>query len=342
MSSLPEALSAHLNGQLGLTDLVSSLQQSRKELAEHQAEMATIIEDIPDFLVAAERDDWLASFTTLDQRLSTVEEKLQDRKLIESLANDLTQMMDDLALFAMSLREAGWSARGPSSHSGVNELLYFMEQWTDDPTDGRLEVLLMKLDVEFTRLEHQFETYQQLPEFCAVAMEELLPELQALLQTAAQIVDLEEEELEDLFTKLEEWAASFLAYDIDFLKKRYSRVPTQIPTVNLALNSQLLFLEEIVTGEFVDYAVELAVETLQASSETFRQQQTLSDVDAHVYDELLGNLLSGLEEIPELSDKGELQEAGKTLIDLTGRFIQAHSRAETETGSRLDYKSEAE
>jgi len=341
MSSLPEAIQAHLQGQLGLSELASSIQACRREIADHRNDIATIINDVPDFLVAVERDAWTRSFSKLDQQLARAEDKFQDRRFIESFADELTAMLEELNLCAMSLREAGWSARGPSSHAGINELLFLIEKWTEEPSEERLELIDTKLDVEFARLEYQFEAYQNLPEFCALAMEQLLPELQRLLQVATQIVDLDEAELEELFAQLEEWAANFLPYDLDYLVKRYSGVPTPIPSINFALNCQMLFLEGAINEDMVDHAIGGAVEILQSASETFLEKKTLNDVDTHIYNEILSSLLNGLEELPEVESQEELQEAGKILIDLTNQFIQKQSLGEAEAGSRLDFKSEA-
>jgi hypothetical protein len=330
-----------LSGQLGLAEFTSSLQDSRNELSAHREDISSMLSDVPDFLVAAERDAWLEIFSKIDLRLSKVEDKVRDREMLEDLARDLPQLMDELTQHSLSLRECAWAARGPTSHGGVNELLYLMERFVDSSTEEMLNLLHAKLEVEFVRFEHQASVYQDLPEFAALAMEELLPEFREILEAVARLEELEtEEELEQLFARLEDWGMNYSAYDIDFIGKRYSQVPTPIPSVNLALNSQLLYLDELVTEGMVEYAVGLALDVLQSGSETFLEEQTLSDVDAHAYDEILTKLMEGLETVPEIEDKDQLKERGGELVKLVDQFVSAQSRAETESGSRLDFKSE--
>lgn len=335
-----EALSEHLSGRLGLAEVLAALQASRKEMTAHQKDISSIIHGIPDFLIASERDDWTAVFSGLNQRLKEAEEKFRERPVLEQLAADLPEMQQQLAINSLMVREGGWAARGPSSHSGVNELMHLLEKLLDEQTDELFALMETKLEVELTRFEIQAERYQELPPFIAEAMEELLPEYKELLETVARIEELEDEELEELFSQLEEWGANFSAYDLDFIVKRYSPMPTALPAVNLALNCQLLLLEEFVAPEMVDYAVEQALDVLENGSQQFLAEQTLSAVDAHAFGEYLSGLLTGLEELPDIEDKDELKEAGGKLIELVGRFVETQSRAEEEGGSRLDFKTE--
>ena len=76
-----------------------------------------------------------------------------------------------------------------------------------------------------------------------------------------------------------------MLYDLAFLQKRYSQVPTQIPALNFALNCQMLYLDELINGDMVDYAIEFAAETIQTGSEKFLEEHSLSTLAKHTYDE---------------------------------------------------------
>lgn len=343
MSELVEALAAHLRGELGFDQLLASLQATRKELADHRKDVSSMLAGVPDFLVASERDDWTATFMTLEKMLKEAEEKFQEGTAVEELAGALPQLLEELRAHSLSVRESAWSARGPTSHAGVNEILFMMEQLLDEQTgtDELFEVFQAKLEIELTRFEAQAELYQELPEFLAVAMEELLPQYRDLLESAAALDELEDEQLEELFSQFEEWGANFSACDLDYLSKRYSRVPTPIPAVNRALNFQLLLVEGLVEVEMAEYAVEQAIEILNQGCDKFLQEQTtLSAVDAHAYGEFRASINTSLEALLDCEDGDALKALGGELIGQVGRLVEVQSRAETEGGTRLDFKSE--
>ena len=263
METIAEKIAAHLEGEWPLEELSKDLTQTREEMQAHRSDISGMLAEIPDFLVALEQENWLSVFTRIDDKLSKAEKDVQNRALLQELANELPAWSEELLVNSLTVREAAWAARGPSSHAGVNELLYLIEQYLDDPNEERLEILGMKLEAEAARFEYQAEAYQNLPEFAAAAMEQLLPEYRDLLEKVSQITELEEEETEVLFEELEQWANSYTLYDIEFLQKRYSRVPTLIPAVNFAMNCQMLYFDELVTEDMVDYSIEAAVETLE-------------------------------------------------------------------------------
>ena len=343
MEFLVEALRARVNNELGLDELMTELQSGLSHMETHRREIASMLEGVPDFMVAIERDDWASTASQLEGRLKKVLDDVRTPATVKSMSDDIAGLIDELHIKSLGLRESAWSARGPSSHPGVNELLYILDRLADTP-DEEMEMmgeyLSLKLDAEFARLEHQGGMYQELPEFLAQAMEELLPEYQEILTRVSSYQEMEEEEFEGLFEQLEAWGMSYSAFDLDFLSKRYSSVPTSLPCVNFALNCQLLYLDEVVTDDMVDYSVGQAVEIIQTGSDKFLEEQKLSDLDLHVYKEVLSDLVSALESIPEIEDKPELQEFGGELINLCNKFIGLQNRAETESGSRFDYKTD--
>ena len=47
-----------------------------------------------------------------------------------------------------------------------------------------------------------------------------------------------------------------------------------------------------------------------------------------------------LEGLPEVEDRDMLREEGGKLVQLTGKFVSLQGQSESESGSRLDYKTE--
>lgn len=340
MNSLVEILTAYQQGGVGLADLMTAVQAGRKEMAEHQKDISNLLKDVPDFLVSVERASWLAAFSEISRLLKEAEENVRDPDKVKALHENLPQLSEELTGHSLSLRECAWVARGPTVHGGVNELLYLLDQLEVDPTEERQAIVSAKLDVEFTRLENQAQMMEQIPPFMQAAMEELLPEYQRLLETASVFLELEEAEAEEFMAQLEDWGMNFGAYDIDFLMKRYSQMPTPIPSLNLALNAQLLYLDEMVVVEMVDYAASTAIETLQSAGEEFLKTPNLSDVVRHQYEELMEQMVELLEGIPEIEEREQLKEEGGRLVELVGRFVSLQSQNEKESGSRLDYKTD--
>ena len=317
-----------------------AVQASRQELAVHQQDISSLIKDVPDFMVSVERASWLAAFSELNRLLKEAEENVRDTSKVKALSDEFSKLSEQLIGHSLALRECAWAARGPSVHGGVNELLYLLDQLEVDPSEDNAARLQVKLDVEFTRLENQAQMLGELPEFMQLAMQELLPEYQQLLNMAGAFLEMEEEEAEEYMGQLEDWATAYGSYDLDFLMKRYSQMPTPIPSLNLALNSQLLYLDEVVVEEIVDHAVNTAIETLQSAGEEFLQRTGLTEVVRHQYQELMEQMTDLLEGLPEVEDRDMLREEGGKLVQLTGRFVSLQGESESESGSRLDYKTE--
>jgi hypothetical protein len=319
---------------------MTALQASRKEMLDHQADISELLNDVPDFMVSVERASWLDAFTELSRLLKEAEDNLRDASKVKALEAEFPKLSEELAAHSLALRECAWAARGPTVHGGVNELLYLLDQFEVEATEERFELLQAKLDIEFTRLESQAQMRGNLPEFMQTAMDELLPEYQKLLETASTFQNLEEEEAEELMVQLEEWGVTFGAYDLDFVMKRYSQMPTSIPSLNLALNCQLLFLDEVVVEDMVDYAVLNAVDTLHSAGEEFLKTPDLTEVIRHQYEELLEEMIDLLEGLPEIEARDTLREEGGKLVSLAGKFVAVQSQGEGESGSRLDFKTD--
>lgn len=342
METLGQQLAAHLVGRRTMAEISTDLSNFRKQLENHRADVYGMLTNVPDFMVDTERSGWLAAYSKLEDLFAKAEKDVRDQDALKALGDDYDELSEQLAFHSLAVREAAWAARGPTSHPGVNELLFLMESFLDDPTEEGLEMLAAKVEVEYHRLEHQGKSYQSLPEFAAHAMEELLPEYQGLLDRISQIQELSEEEQDALAQAFEEWAATYLQFDVDFLQRRYSKVPTIIPAVNFALNCQMLYLDGLLGEDMVDYAAQSAMDTIERGSELFLKEKSLSALDQHSYDDVIGKLIEEIQSLPELAEKDELKEVGGELVRLCQSLSELQSKSEDHGGSRLDYKSEVE
>ena len=340
MESLLTSLDAYLSEDLSLNELSSVLSQSLQEIDSHRSDIASMLSSIPDFLVSSERNQWQSAYNELEKTLSDAEKNLRDSDFLRATHQDIEKHWVELVSQSLCVREAAWAARGPSSHPGANEILHIIEQILEEPNEILYELLSARLEVEASRFEHQAESYQELPEFIALAMEELLPEFRDLLEQLFSVPDLASDEIEPLYLALEQWALKFSLYDLDFLTKRYSQVPTTIPTLNFALNCKMLHFDQLVNDEMVDHAAEFALETLQNASSAFLENQTLNAVDQDVFMERQKALSEEIEVIPEATSREELKELGEEIARLSEELISAQDAAETNSGSRLDFKSE--
>lgn len=339
MNSLSDVLAGYRQGGVGLEQLVGALQTAHQGLTEHQKDISGLLKDLPEYMVGVERASWLGVSSEIGRLLTEARENIRDPAKIEAL-QQLPKLFEELTGHSLALRECAWVARGPTVHGGVNELLHLLERLEVESDEESLALLRARLDVEYVRLENQYSMLEQLPEFMQHAMRELLPEYQQLLQAAESFLELEETEAEELLGQLEDWGAGFGSYDLDFAMKRYSQVPTPIPSLNLALNTQLLYLDEVVVPEMVDHAVTLALDTLESAGEEFLKTPNLSEVARHEYQELLDAMIELLEGLPEIEDRELLKVEGGKLVQLAGRFVSVQSHNEGDSGSRLDYKTE--
>lgn len=337
VSVLNNSLSAHLRGELGLADLSDAIRAALADLDAHFEDISSMLNGVPDFLIEIERTDWLKTLTGLQQRLKECGEDLQNQSQIRQLTEDYPREAGELELRAATLREATWSALGPSSHSGVNELLFMIDNYLEGKSNSE-ELLIAKCEFELERIQHQSAFLHQLPEFMAEAMYELLPELQdhlgGILSSPLEDLDWNIE-----VNKLEEWASHYSQNDLDFIAKRYSSVPTQIPGLNLALNCQRLFLEELISADLADYAVAQAAEVLTRSTTLFLEVAKLTENDRLTYQETTEELFKNLEVLAEVEDSETLMELGGGIIERANVLIELQKRSEESGGSRLDFKT---
>jgi hypothetical protein len=326
-----------LSARGGVQEIVDSLPGFKADLAGHIDDVSQMLTDVPEFLIRAERDRWRAALHRVNELLDEVEQGLPKGVVAPGLHLELPTLHQELLLGAVSVRYAAWAARGPSSHGGVNELLLILQCLEDGEAaeDDWKSCLVTELD----RLQHQAELLEHLPEPLAGPKGELLGELQSWLEVALADSEDDARDWPDMAEELEQWGLNYSLYDVDFLMKRYSDVPTEMPVVNFALNSQRLYLDELAAAEVVDFALAHAVEAVEASSAEFLDQKGLTDLDKQTYGEAVDELLDTLEGLPEMAELEQLRQIGGEVQALVGRLLKLHQSSEGEGGSRMDYKT---
>ena len=334
MASLVEQINAFLQNELSLEELVGAVELTQRELDQHRSQLESMLAGVPDSLVAPERDAWQASFGEVYDRLQSLQQNLSDRAALRQAALELPSLFEGLATEGARTQEAVWSALGPSSHPGANELLRLLER-LEDGDEQVEEPLLARLELEMERLDHQREALEELPEFAAEALGELLDEFSDWLQRCLSEPNDWGEMAEELF----DWSLVYASMDLDFLTRRYSGTPTALPDVNLALNCQRLWLEELVPQEVLDWAVEEGLASVSEGSQQFAEEHSLSDSQQHALNEVSEQLLGQLESLSDVDTIDALKEFGSAVSMLVERLVSIFRSAEGEAGGRLNYRS---
>jgi hypothetical protein len=340
VSFLIETMRARLAEQATLEELANVFEQSRTELAQHENESLAFLAGAPDELVSHERQSVQAAYAAYRELITEGERGIRDKAALQSVLERLEAGGQQLGLALAGLREIGWSARGPSSHPGANELLAILEGLAQEhQLEDAFEAALER---ELSRIEHQCERLSQLPDFVREAQEELLRTYQEWLSGVLEAPDDDPREWDDMIEQLEQWATDYSTFDLDYLLRRYSTVPTAIPCVNFALNCQRLDLEELIASDMVDYAIETALTTLKEGQERFLGSSQVTDVDRQRHAELVHEICAGLDDLPSADEVQALQDLGTRLSQSVGELIAIHRRAEAaQAGSRMDYKDES-
>lgn len=139
MHALNSSLEEYLNETSTLEDLLSTVRESLTSLKTHRDEIGNLLTGLPDFLVAKERDAWHQQQSELESLLIDAVDSLRGPEAAHTLASTLPQKFERLQLLALSVREAAWAARGPTSHSGINELIFLLEQNWEEPHETHEE-----------------------------------------------------------------------------------------------------------------------------------------------------------------------------------------------------------
>jgi hypothetical protein len=344
MAVLIEKLRGRIGGAVTLEEMAEVFQQTRDELSQHENEALAFLAGAPEELVAPERRQAQQAYLSYRELISDGEKAIRDGAALSSLLQRLEAAADELGLALARLREIGWTARGPSSHPGANELLALLQSLgrEEEREEALEEALDAALERELARVEHQAEALAGLPDFVREAQEESLSSYRDWLTGVLEAPEDDAREWEDMIEELEQWATDYSTFDLDYLLRRYSSVPTAIPAVNFALNCQRLELEELISEDMVDYAIEAALSTLKEGQQRFLGSETIGEVDRQRYEELMAQLLDGLDGLPEAEDLPALQKHGADLIGTVAELMAIHRRVEAElAGSRLDYKDQS-
>ena len=340
MSVLAEKMKGRISGQITLEDMAQTFVQAREELNQHENESLRFVAGAPEELVGPERHGAQAAYAAYRELIEEGERVIRDGAALGSVLERLQDSSEQLGLALARLREIGWSARGPSSHPGANEILALLEGLALGH-DELEEELDLALERELERADHQAESLGNLPDFVREAQEESLRSYKEWLSGVLEAPEDEAREWDQMIEELEQWAIDYATFDLDYLLRRYSAVPTAIPCVNFALNCQRLDLEELISEDMVDYAIDSALKTLKEGQERFLASSTLDAVERQRHQELVKEICAGLDALPEADEEKALQELGGTLIQSVGELMAIHRRAEAgQAGSRMDYRDE--
>lgn len=340
MSLLAEALAARISERNSLEELARVFEETLVEIGQHENLALQFVAGAPEELVAPERAAVQSAYQEYRDLIADGQEKIRDRSALETVLARHEKVSSNLGRAVVHLREIAWAAIGPSSHPGANELLSILEALAQG--DGMEERLEQVVEQELERVKHQAPMLDSLPDFAREPQEKSLAAYEEWLVGVLEAGDDDPREWDDMIEELEQWATEYSTYDLDFLVRRYSAVPTSIPAVNFALNCQMLELEELITGEMVDYAIDNAQKALQEGQERFFEGASLNDVDRDRHEELVEELCADLDELPEVEEAKDLQELGEGVIKKVAELVNLHGRTEGgQTGSRMDYRDGA-
>lgn len=340
MSQLAEALQARIAQRNSLEELAKVFEETLREIDTHEEESLSFLAGAPDDLVGPERQAVGHQYQAYRDLISDGQEKIRDQSALQQIAERLSTISQELGLALTRLREIGWAARGPSSHPGANELLAILDGLAQgEALEERFEQVV---EQELERIRHQAPVLDSLPDFAREPQEKSLLAYEQWMVGVLEAGDDDPREWDDMMEELEQWAADYSCYDLDFLIRRYSGVPTAIPAVNFALNCQMLELQELIAPEMVDYAIDSAQGSLREGQDSFLASASLNDVERARHEELVGELCDDLDELPEVEDAEELQQLGAEVIAKAAELVSLHRRTEGgQAGSRMDYRDGA-
>ena len=338
MSLLAQALKARIAEQNSLEELARVLEETLHEIASHEASSLAPLAGAPHDLVDPERSAVQKAYQAYRDLVTKSQEEIRDKGVLQLALGQLEGIQAELGLALAKLHEIGWAARGPSSHAGANELLAILEGLAaGEPLEERFEEVI---EQELERVRHQAPLLGHLPDFAREPQEKSITSYESWLVGVLEAGDDDPREWDDMIEELEEWATDYSSFDVDFLIRRYSGVPTAIPSLNFALNCQMLELEELVSADMVDYAIDGAQKALREGQERFFQGAALNDVERDRHEELVEELCADLDELPEVEDAAELQKLGGDVIGKAAELVAIHGRTEGgQSGSRMDSRS---
>ncbi len=334
-----EALKARIAERNSLEELARVFEETLVEISSHEQASLGFLAGAPDDLVGPERQAAQNAYHAYRELIRKGQESIRDRASLREVQESLESIAQELGLALAGLQEIGWAARGPSSHPGANELLALLEGLAEgNELEERFEQVV---EQELERVRHQAPFLDKLPDFARELQEKSLVVYEEWLVGVLEAGEDDAREWDDMIEELEQWATDYSSSDLDFLVRRYSGVPTAIPSVNFALNCQMLELEELISGDIVDYAIDSARKALREGQDQFFQGATLNDVDRDRHEELVEELCADLDELPEVEDAQDLQQFGGEIIAKVAELVSLHGRTEGgQAGSRMDYRDE--
>ena len=335
VSLLIDTLRARLANKATLDELAQVIEQSRSELSRHENESLTSLAGAPNELVDYERRGAQAAYQRYRDLLCEGQATLGDSAALTELIENLEIAGEELGLALDRVREVAWVARGPSTHPGANELLSLLQGLArGHDLKGSFEIALER---ELELAERQWEHLAELPEFVREAQEESLKLYQEWLRGVLAAPENGPQEWDAMTEELEQWAADYSSFDLDYLLRRYSAAPTAIPSLNFALNCQRLDLEELLPEEMVAYAISSAATALREEEERFLTAcSSLTSPERQRYRELTNLIRTALQELPRAREATVLAELGAALAPTINDLVAIHRRAESATVTPTD------
>lgn len=266
-----------------------------------------------------------AAYASYGRLIARGEEAIADQAALSEVLEELRLAGHKLGQARAGLREIGWAARGPSSHPGANEILALMAGLArQEPLEDALETVLER---ELDRVGLQLGDLGSLPDFIREPQQELLSELAEWLREMLQAPVDGTRDWEALGQELEQWASDYSSFDLDFMLRRYSAVPTAHPWVNFALNCRRLDLEELIPGEMVGYAIGRALATLAEEHESLQSEPRLNEADRQRHGEVTSEICRCLVGMPETDGLRELPRLAAWLGGAVTELIAIRRRA---------------
>ena len=328
MSLLIDTLRARLADLATLDELACVIEQSRCELSRHENESLGFLAGAPTEHVDYERRVAQAANRRYRDLLNKEEATLGDNIALEALIAELEIAGEQLGLALDRVRDVGWVTRGPSTHPGANELLSLLQGLARG--HNLKESFQNAVERELERTERQWEHLPELPEFVREVQQESLNLYQEWLHDVLAAAENGPQEWDAVIEELEQWAADYSSFDLDYLRRRYSAAPTAIPSLNFALNCQRLDLEELLPEEMVAYAISSADTALREEEERFLATcSSLTDPERQRYRKLTEQIRAGLQDLPRAREATVLAELGAALAPTINELVAMHRRAES-------------
>lgn len=239
------------------------LAQARQELDDHELATERFVGDLQELYVEWVWSEVRRAYQVYREALAAVGERLTACATGDWTA-ELVAAGDSLKRSLISLRRTVWEARGPSSHPGANELLWYLSELPQ----GRVEVAAFRAAVsrERTRFaEPRSPLQQSLPPLCRQALDEALAIYGRWLE--AVWANPEDHDWPGLAAELQAWSEDYSAWDLEHHGRYFGWGPTLLPAVNTAVHGRRRAVDGALAPELSELLLEWADEALRQGQE---------------------------------------------------------------------------